>query len=86
MEKSQHPSPPRFSGFVKFFNTQKGYGFIIPTDDLSSYYKIAPPESMPCLVDTSFLVFVHHSAIITEGVGFKSLTEHELVICHHFYW
>lgn len=43
VEKTQ--PTPRFSGFVKFFNTQKGYGFIIPTEDLSLYYKIVPSES-----------------------------------------
>ncbi|KAL0076948.1 cold-shock transcription factor [Phycomyces blakesleeanus] len=50
-------------GRVKFFNSVKGYGFIIPNDPSPE----TPPE-----------VFVHHTAIQNNG-GFKSLREGEEV-------
>lgn len=56
----------RFRGVVKFFNSQKGYGFIIPLD-----VKHVNPNGRN-------EIFVHHSAIINEG-GFKSLAENEQV-------
>ncbi|KAI9289623.1 cold-shock' DNA-binding domain-containing protein [Umbelopsis sp. AD052] len=57
-------SAPRHSGRVKFFNSVKGFGFIIP-DDQAGQENIEE-------------VFVHHTAIQNEG-GFKSLGEGEEV-------
>ncbi|KAI9323432.1 cold-shock' DNA-binding domain-containing protein [Dichotomocladium elegans] len=57
-------SPPRKTGRVKFFNSTKGYGFIIPHDQ----------EGQPNIEE----VFVHHTAIHNAG-GFKSLSEGEEV-------
>ncbi|CAI2181224.1 14452_t:CDS:2 [Funneliformis geosporum] len=51
----------RKQGKVKFFNCQKGYGFIIP-QNLGLGEKVE--------------VFVHHTAIHNNG-GFKSLAEGE---------
>ncbi|RIA78702.1 cold-shock' DNA-binding domain-containing protein [Glomus cerebriforme] len=51
----------RKQGKVKFFNCQKGYGFIIP-------YNLGINEKVE--------VFVHHTAIHNNG-GFKSLAEGE---------
>ncbi len=45
-------------GTVKWFNDQKGYGFITPEDGSKD-------------------LFVHHSAILTQG--FKSLSENQKV-------
>ncbi|KAJ1906418.1 hypothetical protein IWQ60_012089 [Tieghemiomyces parasiticus] len=53
----------RTSGTVKFFNSQKGYGFILPDNPV----ELSNAE-----------VFVHHSVIINNG-GFKSLAEGEKV-------
>ncbi|KAI7878062.1 CSD-domain-containing protein [Lichtheimia hyalospora FSU 10163] len=49
---SSASSAPRKSGHVKFFNSTKGYGFIIPAE-----------ESGSPVVE----VFVHHTAINGEG-------------------
>ncbi|KAG2221765.1 hypothetical protein INT45_003405 [Circinella minor] len=57
-------SPPRKLGRVKFFNSVKGYGFIIPNDQVGQ----------PNVEE----VFVHHTAIYNSG-GFKSLSEGEEV-------
>ncbi|KXS11065.1 CSD-domain-containing protein [Gonapodya prolifera JEL478] len=46
------PPTSRYQGKVKFFNTQKGYGFIIPNEPL----ELSNPE-----------VFVHHTAILSGG-------------------
>ncbi|KAL1931310.1 hypothetical protein VTP01DRAFT_10447 [Rhizomucor pusillus] len=54
----------RQTGRVKFFNSTKGYGFIIPDD----------PSGQGKTED----VFVHHTAIYNNG-GFKSLGEGEEV-------
>jgi len=54
----------RHTGRVKFFNSVKGFGFIIP-DDQAGQENIEE-------------VFVHHTAIQNEG-GFKSLGEGEEV-------
>ena len=47
------------TGTVKWFNDQKGYGFIAQDDGGD--------------------VFVHFSAIVDAGMGFRSLTEGERV-------
>ncbi|KAG0210386.1 Y box binding protein 1 [Mortierella sp. NVP41] len=54
----------RRTGKVKFFNSQKGFGFIIPSESTE-----ANPVNE---------VFVHHTAIQNDG-GFKSLQEGEEV-------
>jgi len=54
----------RKTGRVKFFNSTKGFGFIIP-DDQAGQQSIEE-------------VFVHHTAINNDG-GFKSLAEGEEV-------
>ncbi|ORY06483.1 CSD-domain-containing protein [Basidiobolus meristosporus CBS 931.73] len=56
-------SSDRKTGRVKFFNCQKGYGFIIPDDAAET---------------GNAEIFVHHSAIHNDG-GFKSLSEGEEV-------
>ncbi|KAG0324525.1 Y box binding protein 1 [Dissophora globulifera] len=56
------PAAARRTGRVKFFNSQKGFGFIIPSES---------SEANP--VDE---IFVHHTAIHNDG-GFKSLAEGE---------
>ncbi|KAI8331371.1 cold-shock' DNA-binding domain-containing protein [Chlamydoabsidia padenii] len=56
-------SESRKTGRVKFFNSTKGYGFIIPDDQLDQ---------------SEVEVFVHHTAIHNDG-GFKSLSEAEEV-------
>lgn len=53
----------RRNGRVKFFNSQKGYGFIIPHHQDSG---------------ENIEIFVHHTAIHNDG-GFKSLGEGEEV-------
>jgi len=52
----------RRTGKVKFFNSQKGFGFIIPSESSEA----APVDE----------IFVHHTAIHNDG-GFKSLAEGE---------
>ncbi|KAG0260789.1 Y box binding protein 1 [Mortierella polycephala] len=52
----------RRTGKVKFFNSQKGFGFIIP----SEHSDVSPASE----------IFVHHTAIHNDG-GFKSLGEVE---------
>ncbi|KAF9312768.1 Y box binding protein 1 [Podila horticola] len=52
----------RRTGRVKFFNSQKGFGFIIPAESTEA----APLDE----------IFVHHTAIHNSG-GFKSLAEVE---------
>ncbi|KAI9266624.1 cold-shock' DNA-binding domain-containing protein [Phascolomyces articulosus] len=59
--------PLRKLGHVKFFNSTKGYGFIIPAEQLVETVAGQPPVE----------VFVHHTAI--TGGGFKSLAEGEEV-------
>ncbi|KAG0259385.1 Y box binding protein 1 [Actinomortierella ambigua] len=56
------PPSGRRTGRVKFFNSQKGFGFIIPSE-----------SSEANQVDE---IFVHHTAIHNDG-GFKSLAEVE---------
>ncbi|KAJ3330457.1 Y box binding protein 1 [Blyttiomyces sp. JEL0837] len=53
----------RTSGTVKFFNSQKGYGFIIPETNM----------------EEGLEVFVHHTAILKPDGGFRSLAEGESV-------
>ncbi|KAJ3363413.1 Y box binding protein 1 [Allomyces arbusculus] len=55
----------RRTGRVKFFNSQKGYGFIIPDEPLED------------LVEQE--VFVHHTAIANHTTSFRSLAEDESV-------
>ncbi|KAG0369542.1 Y box binding protein 1 [Mortierella sp. AD032] len=55
-------STARRTGKVKFFNIQKGFGFIIPSESTED----APLDE----------IFVHHTAIHNDG-GFKSLAEGE---------
>ncbi|KAK3847019.1 MAG: cold-shock' DNA-binding domain-containing protein [Linnemannia gamsii] len=55
-------STARRTGKVKFFNSQKGFGFIIPSESTED----APLDE----------IFVHHTAIHNDG-GFKSLAEGE---------
>ncbi|KAF9906172.1 Y box binding protein 1 [Linnemannia zychae] len=57
-------STTRRTGRVKFFNSQKGFGFIIPSESTEA----APVDE----------IFVHHTAIHNDG-GFKSLAEGEEV-------
>jgi len=64
MSASNHS---RKTGVVKFFNSQKGFGFIIPHDK-------APDNPQ----GNSDEIFVHHTAIQNDG-GFKSLAEGEEV-------
>ncbi|KAL1922390.1 uncharacterized protein VTP21DRAFT_9929 [Calcarisporiella thermophila] len=70
----------RRTGRVKFFNSTKGYGFIIPNNPQERNAEgdpaIPPPPSMLLLFFTNllFAVFVHHSAIYSSGV-YKSLAE-----------
>ncbi|KAF9400727.1 Y box binding protein 1, partial [Podila epigama] len=56
------PVTARRTGRVKFFNSQKGFGFIIPSESTEA----APVDE----------IFVHHTAIHNDG-GFKSLAEVE---------
>ncbi|KAI8100118.1 uncharacterized protein BX664DRAFT_322921 [Halteromyces radiatus] len=58
----------RKTGQVKFFNSTKGYGFILPNDSSAN---LKDPNTME-------EVFVHHTAIQNNG-GFKSLREGEEV-------
>ncbi|KAF9942208.1 hypothetical protein KVV02_006847 [Mortierella alpina] len=64
MSASNHS---RKTGVVKFFNSQKGFGFIIPHDKT--------PDNPQGNSDE---IFVHHTAIQNDG-GFKSLAEGEEV-------
>ncbi|CAJ0906306.1 7831_t:CDS:2 [Entrophospora sp. SA101] len=57
----------RKQGKVKFFNCQKGYGFIIPNEIIGDNSKIEE-------------VFVHYSSIYKDG-EFKSLAEIEDELC-----
>ncbi|KAI9015842.1 hypothetical protein CLU79DRAFT_764949 [Phycomyces nitens] len=57
---SMSMSMSRQTGIVKFFNSAKGYGFIIPSSQVDE--------------STTEEVFVHHTAIHNNG-GFKSLKE-----------
>ncbi|KAF7722883.1 Y box binding protein 1 [Apophysomyces ossiformis] len=61
----------RKTGRVKFFNSTKGYGFIIPDDQ-------AGKSNIEDLGLFEAEVFVHHTAIHNNG-GFKSLAEGEEV-------
>ncbi|KAG0050229.1 Y box binding protein 1 [Gryganskiella cystojenkinii] len=56
------PAANRRTGRVKFFNSTKGFGFIIPSESTEG----APADE----------IFVHHTAIHNDG-GFKSLAEGE---------
>ncbi|KAI9208837.1 cold-shock' DNA-binding domain-containing protein [Polychytrium aggregatum] len=57
----------RYTGTVKFFNSQKGYGFIVPVPPIPD-----DPEGE---------VFVHHTAIMSSS-RFRSLAEGEVVEFH----
>ncbi|KAJ8653892.1 hypothetical protein O0I10_010459 [Lichtheimia ornata] len=61
---SSASSAPRKSGHVKFFNSTKGYGFIIPAE-----------ESGSPVVE----VFVHHTAINGEGFKSLAEVEYDLI-------
>ncbi|KAI9490166.1 cold-shock' DNA-binding domain-containing protein [Zychaea mexicana] len=60
---------PRKLGLVKFFNSTKGYGFIIPAEE--------EQQQLVATGQPPVEVFVHHTAI--TGGGFKSLAEGEEV-------
>ncbi|KAJ3204225.1 hypothetical protein HDU67_009700 [Dinochytrium kinnereticum] len=70
-------SPPNgtFAGTVKFFNSQKGYGFIIPDDREVEGKQKQPNRAF----ENTPPVFVHHSAITKPKSGFRSLAEGETV-------
>ncbi|ORY99048.1 hypothetical protein BCR43DRAFT_488633 [Syncephalastrum racemosum] len=67
------PSSNRKRGRVKFFNSVKGYGFIVPEESLNGGPKTNNPGDKRLEE-----VFVHHTAIHNGG-GFKSLAEGEEV-------
>nr|MDO8118715.1 cold shock domain-containing protein [Candidatus Sigynarchaeota archaeon] len=54
-------------GIVKWFNPKKGFGFIVPGEEL-------PAEG-----ETSNDIFVHYTAIQLEGDGFRTLYEGDKV-------
>ncbi|ORY75222.1 CSD-domain-containing protein [Neocallimastix californiae] len=54
----------RKTGHVKFFNSQKGFGFIIPNEPIEG--------------EAQAEIFVHHTSIYNNG-GFRSLAEGEEV-------
>ncbi|KAI9218254.1 hypothetical protein BC828DRAFT_224065 [Blastocladiella britannica] len=71
------PAAQRLTGIVKFFNSTKGFGFIIPDFPITSATDCLPhlvgDESAECEV------FVHHTAIVAAQHRFRSLAEGECV-------
>jgi cold shock CspA family protein len=63
INKMSSPSN-RKTGHVKFFNSQKGFGFIIPNEPIEG--------------EAQAEIFVHHTSIYNNG-GFRSLAEGEEV-------
>ncbi|MBW0462676.1 hypothetical protein O181_002391 [Austropuccinia psidii MF-1] len=62
--------PPRRTGFCKFFNVGKGFGFI----------KDSRPEELPTLKgDPGTDIFVHYSCIVSCEAPYKSLLDGEPV-------
>jgi cold shock CspA family protein len=74
-------SNQRHKGHVKFFNSTKGFGFILPEtkDDENTDKTEGKNSHRDKTLKISYLlysieVFVHHTAIHNDG-GFKSLAE-----------
>lgn len=61
--EAQNNNTGRKTGHVKFFDCQKGFGFIVPDEPIEG---------------TSGEIFVHHTSIVNSG-GFRSLAEGEEV-------